>query len=329
MADKTLLLTPESASAEDAAIRRAEEILASGGLVAIPTETVYGLAARADRDDAVARIYAAKGRPSSNPLIIHVANEEDARRWCSAWPAGASDLVRKFWPGPLTIVVPAGSGVSKLALAGGDTVGLRAPAHPVAGALLSACRLPLAAPSANRSTELSPTTAQHVMDSLGGRIDAILDGGACGVGIESTVLDLVSAEPRVLRPGMISPAMIAEVLGREVFSGAIGTDLFVRSPGLQERHYAPRVPLRLISKQEIVRGLPSNAFLVRFGLPIPPGSMGASLPAEPSDAARLLFSTLHDTTEKTTLIVVEDPPPGESWDAIRDRLRRAATPEQK
>ena len=328
MSKKTILLRPSSASESDDAIVQAARILEFGGTVAIPTETVYGLAARADDDDAVARIYQAKGRPSSNPLIVHVPDEAAARAWCSDWPAGASDLARAFWPGPLTIVVPAGGGISKLALAGGNTVGLRAPAHPVAAALLRACALPLAAPSANRSTELSPTTAQHVLDSLDGRIDAILDAGPCSVGIESTVLDLSGADPRVLRPGMISPTMIADVLGRSVAVGPIGTELFARSPGLQERHYAPRVPLVLVLRAEIVRDLPSNAFLVRFGRPIPGGQAGISLPSNPADAARHLFATLHDTTDSTEVIVVEEPPSGEAWDGIRDRLRRAAAPKQ-
>jgi len=324
----TIMLRAQSEPERDEAILRAAEILASGGTVAIPTETVYGLAARADSDEAVARIYEAKGRPSSNPLIVHVLDESSARKWAREWPSGAARLARAYWPGPLTIVVPASEGISKLALAGGDTVGLRAPAHPVAAALLRSCGLPLAAPSANRSTELSPTTAQHVLESLDGRIDAILDAGPCDVGIESTVIDMSCTMPRVLRPGMISPGMIRQVLGEDVTAGDTNSGAIARSPGMQERHYAPQVELSLILRGSVVRDLPSNAFLVRFGDPIPNGQLGACLPLDPAEAARLLFATLHDIPESTRVILVDDPPAGEQWDAIRDRLRRASTPKQ-
>src|SRR5579864_4916197 len=192
------VLTVDPQAPDAAAIAEAAALLRAGGLVAFPTETVYGLAANALSADAVSRIFAAKGRPAGNPVIVHVADAAGARALVDDWPAAAERLAERFWPGPLTLVLPRSRQVPDLVTAGGSTVGVRVPAHPVALALLHACGLPLAAPSANRSTRLSPTRAAHVLGDLGDRIDLLLDGGATPGGLESTVLDLTAAPPRLL-----------------------------------------------------------------------------------------------------------------------------------
>ncbi|MDX2175492.1 MAG: L-threonylcarbamoyladenylate synthase [Candidatus Sumerlaeia bacterium] len=301
------------------AVARAAEVLRGGGLVAIPTETVYGLAVRADSDAAVARLYAAKGRPATNPLIVHVPDLGAAERWAAPMPELAARLAGLFWPGPLTLVVPAAAGLSPRALGGGDTVGLRAPDHPVALALLRECGLPLAAPSANASGRLSPTTAEAVLDTLDGLIDLVLDGGACAVGIESTVLDACCDPPRVLRPGVLTAEQLADALGAPVLgvAGEQGPGP-ARSPGLLTRHYAPSVPL-------VVGGeAGSGDFSVQWG----PGAADAALPLEPRAAAAALFAELRRAERSgARRIVVAEPPPGPEWAGIRDRLRRASAAE--
>jgi len=194
-------------------IEQAAALLRAGRLVAFPTETVYGLGAHALDEAAVRRIFAAKGRPLSSPLIVHVATVAMARELAESWPPEAAALAEKFWPGPLTIIVPKRHTVPDVVTAGHPTVGLRIPSHPTALALLEAARIPVAAPSANRFTELSPTTAEHVRESLGDAVDFILDGGPCTVGIESTVITLVRSRPTILRPGMISQPQIEAVIG--------------------------------------------------------------------------------------------------------------------
>ena len=208
------LLRIDPANPDRATLRVAAVALRHGGLVAFPTETVYGLGAHALDEAAVARIYAAKGRPSYNPLIVHVTDAEAAKALVADWPTNAALLARAFWPGPLTLVLPKRGIVPDAITAGLPSVAVRVPAHPVALALLREARIPIAAPSANRCTELSPTTAAHVVESLGDVVDLIVDGGPTTVGIESTVVDLSGPAPRVLRPGMISAAQIAEVVGR-------------------------------------------------------------------------------------------------------------------
>ncbi|SHF06053.1 translation factor SUA5 [Desulfofundulus australicus DSM 11792] len=229
-------------------IDRAGMILRRGGLVAFPTETVYGLGASALDGRAVRRIFEVKGRPPDNPLIVHVAGREMLRPLVRSWPATAEKLMAAFWPGPLTLVLPAAPGVPREVTAGLDTVGIRMPAHPVALALIASAGIPVAAPSANLSGRPSPTTAGHVLQDLNGRIDAILDAGPAGVGVESTVLDLVADVPVILRPGGITPEELEKVIGKvKVDPGADGGDVSrPRSPGMKYRHYAPRVPLVLV-----------------------------------------------------------------------------------
>src|SRR5947207_69544 len=203
-------------------VTEAVKILRRGGLVAFPTETVYGLGADATNADAVAKIFAAKGRPATNPLIVHVAGADVARRYAADWPVAASHLAQAFWPGPLTLVVPRGATIVSQVTAGGDTVGLRVPAHPLALELLRAFDGPVAAPSANKSNRVSPTAAQHVRDELGDAVDLVLDGGPCTVGIESTVLDLTGERPVILRPGGVQRRKIETILGPvDVFGGSV------------------------------------------------------------------------------------------------------------
>ena len=294
------ILAPTSASLAEAA-----RILRSGGLVAFPTETVYGLGANALDAGAVQRIFDAKGRPASNPLIVHVENEAAARALARRWPEAASRLAAAHWPGPLTLVVEKTGAISDRVTAGGPTVALRVPAHPIALELLRITGLPLAAPSANRSEEISPTTAQHVADSLGPFVDdlIVLDGGPCSVGIESTVVDVTGDEPLVLRPGM---------LGLEVRADT-SCDGPARSPGQSVRHYAPRKPLLLVrADQQPLAARASDGLLV--------------LPVRPEAAAALLYAELRrlDADVSIARIVVVEPPAGPEWDAIRDRLTRAA-----
>ncbi|MBI5154293.1 threonylcarbamoyl-AMP synthase [Candidatus Poribacteria bacterium] len=310
-----------------AGISRAASLLRAGRLVAFPTETVYGLGANALEDDAVRRIFTAKGRPSHNPTIIHVPDAEAARRFAAVWPSEAERLAERFWPGPLTLVVPAAAGLSPAALAGGTTVGLRAPDHPVALELLRECGLPLAAPSANSSGHLSPVEAAHVIEDLGGRIDAVLDGGTCLIGIESTVLDLTAETPTILRPGMVSRAQLETALGRSIRAASVSPpemDEPAKSPGLLERHYAPHVPLRVRPRAE-VESAPSGVARIRIsGKPVP-GHLEWTLPASPEGFAAGLYRTLWACqTSGAREIWLEEPPEGEAWLAVRDRLRRAA-----
>src|SRR5436305_6350992 len=235
---ETRLLSAQSPGDLD----EAASLLRAGGLVAFPTETVYGLGGLALEPLAVRAIYAAKGRAPTNPLIVHVLGEADARPLCARWPIEAQELVTRFWPGPLTLVWPRTDRVPDEVTGGGPTVAVRAPSHPAARQLLSRVGAPLAAPSANRSEHVSPTTARHVLRDLNGRIDAVLDGGRCPVGIESTVLAL-DGEPRLLRSGAISRAQIEELIGPLLDAPAAGG--VVQSPGQHRRHYAPAAMVRL------------------------------------------------------------------------------------
>lgn len=275
-----------------------------GRLVAFPTETVYGLGANALDADAVKRIFEAKGRPYSSPLIVHVASVEAARELAAEWPEAADKLARAFWPGPLTIIVPKSARVPDVVTAGLPSVGLRMPAHPVARALIEAAGVPVAAPSANRFTELSPTTAEHVRESLGERVDLIIDGGPCEVGIESTVISLAGARPRILRPGMISQTRIEEVIGEvEVGGGA-------ESPGQHPKHYSPRTRLILGDSPEEGRG-------ARLDF--------RNMPRDAVAYAERLYGMLHDLDARGyDWISVEMPPDTPEWAGVRDRLTRAA-----
>ncbi|HEX9038642.1 MAG TPA: L-threonylcarbamoyladenylate synthase, partial [Ktedonobacterales bacterium] len=239
-----LRVTPEGEPARR--IARAAGLLRAGELVAFPTETVYGLGADATNAEAVARIFVAKERPRSDPLIVHIPGVEDLASVAREIPPVAWDLARRFWPGPLTLVLPRAPRIPAIVTAGGVTVGVRAPAHPVAQALLRAAGVPVAAPSANRFMRTSPTTAAHVLEDLDGRIACVLDGGPCGVGVESSVLDLTTSPPRLLRPGAVTLEQARELLPETLGPGegaASEAGAISRAPGQMERHYAPRARL--------------------------------------------------------------------------------------
>ena len=326
---ETELLTVVEGRAGDQAIARAAVLLRAGRLVAFPTETVYGLGARALEPEAVRAIFAAKERPSFNPLIVHVASAAEARALVRSWPEEAEALARAFWPGPLTFVLPKAPEVPDEITAGLDAVAVRAPAHPVAQRLLAAVGAPVAAPSANRYTTISPTTAAHVAKSLGGRIDAILDGGATPVGIESTVLDLSGAAPVVLRPGAIGRDEIAAVIGRVGLRGVEHAEGAARpSPGMVKKHYAPDARVALFPPGR----LPMPGAGAKVGVvAIHPRPAGASveawlqLPADPAGYARQLYGALHALEDAgVTDVLLEELPADPAWDGARDRVQRAA-----
>jgi L-threonylcarbamoyladenylate synthase len=316
------------------AIAQAAAMLRGGGLVAFPTETVYGLGANALDVQAVAGIFAAKGRPSHNPLIVHIPDVAEAERLAGDWPEPAQRLAERFWPGPLTLVVPKSRRVPDLVTGGGSTVALRAPAHPVAQALLRATGLPLAAPSANRSSSLSPTRAEHVLTALGGRIPLVLDAGPATGGLESTVLDVTTTPARLLRPGLVTPTEIEAVIGpiaRQV-AATLGQPL--PSPGMLGRHYAPRTPLECTVGDgwlRVRRLLEEGQRVGWLTLGEPPQPLdplrgvALAMPVDPSAYATQLYTALHTLDAAgVARIVVALPPPGEAWLAVRDRLRRAA-----
>lgn len=300
----------------EAAIAEAAALIRAGRPVATPTETVYGLAADATDADAVAGIYAAKGRPSFNPLIVHVPDVEAAARLADV-DAVAARLAARFWPGPLTMVLPAreGSPIARIATAGLMTIALRAPAHRAMRALLAAADRPLAAPSANASGTISPTRAGHVARSLGGRIPLVIDDGATGVGIESTIVAVAPDRLRLLRPGPILPEALAEAAGLPIEGATPG---LIEAPGQMTSHYAPAKPLRLN-----VEGDPGDAYLIGFG---PEESDYAlSQTGDPVEAAARLFDALHaaDLSDRASIAIRSIPDAGLGA-AINDRLRRAA-----
>ena len=316
---------------EDPAIIEAAEILLAGGLVAFPTETVYGLGADGLDPEAVARIYTAKGRPTTSPVILHVADATDARRLVSHWPESAGSLAERFWPGPLTLVLPASEMVPSIVRAGGPTVALRCPAHPVALALIRAAGRPLAAPSANRSQHLSPTRAEHVASSLGEAVDLILDGGPTAAGLESTILDLSGVRPRILRPGPIAPAELAAIIGPvDLWEGAVKAGDTQAAPGMAERHYAPRARLELVAPETGLAASSGRVAYVALGTlpPLPDGVRGILLPLDAEAVGTRLYALLHELDAAgLERIVMELPPEGEAWLAVRDRLRRASAKE--
>ncbi len=305
-------------------VAKAAAVLRAGGLAAFPTETVYGLGADATDDRAVAAIFEAKARPRFNPLIVHVIDAAAAAA-IAEWPDLADRLATRFWPGPLTLVLRrrAQCGISKLVSTGGDTIALRAPAHPLAAALLRACALPIAAPSANRSGRISPTTADHVRQDLGDRVDLILDGGACPVGVESTVLDLTGDRPALLRPGGVASSEIEAVIDAPLAPPAPAAAGNLRSPGRLESHYAPAHPLRLNARDVA----PDEALLAFGPQPLEGAGITANLSrsGDLTEAAANLFSMLHDLDRREIAGIAAMPIPmiglGE---AICDRLRRAA-----
>jgi L-threonylcarbamoyladenylate synthase len=310
-------------------VEKAAAILRTGGLVAFPTETVYGLGADASNPAAVRKIFAAKGRPADHPVIVHIAGTSDLKHWAADVPRAAWLLAEKFWPGPLTMVLKRAAHVSDLITGGQDTVGLRVPSHPVAQQLLKAFGGGIAAPSANRFGRLSPTTAQHVREELGNAVDVVLDGGPCNIGIESTIVDLTHETPAVLRPGRISASQIAEALLAPPGESAVGRP---RVSGSLESHYAPILPLKIVQPEEIENYLRARldtpvAVLARRGRPRDSkATLWQVAPEMPDDYARLFYATLRRLdVSGCRMIVVEAPPALAEWTAIRDRLGRAAT----
>lgn len=316
-----------------AAVERAAAALVAGELVAFPTETVYGLGARADVDAAVARIFAAKGRPAEHPLIVHVAEPGDGIVFASQRPLAARRLIDAFWPGPLTVIVPRALGMAAAAAGGQDTIALRCPVHPVARALLAAARrrgvLGVAAPSANRFGHVSPTRARHVIDEFGDTLP-VLDGGDCEVGIESSIVDCSGPHPVLLRPGVLTRERIEAVLGEPLREPDANSP---RASGTLEAHYAPRARLRLMTGTMLNTALqmlgasPLKLAVYSRTVGLPAGSplRRLAMPAEPERAAHELFAALRELdAEGVDLIWVEEPPAEPAWEGVRDRLRRAA-----
>lgn len=310
----------------------AASLLRAGGLVAFPTETVYGLGADARNAEAVDRIFRAKERPADNPLIVHVESLEQARRYAKAWPDVAERLAAAFWPGPLTLVVPKGLEIPDIVTAGLPAVGLRMPAHPVAHALIRLAGIPIAAPSANPYMSVSPTTAEHVQAGLGDRVDLVVDGGPAAVGIESSVLDLTGETPVLLRPGGVSLEAIQAIAPDARMRGEAATEGPQRSPGLARRHYSPKASLRLFDDRLALLGAipaenPEALALMTLGA-APATILPVRLVEMPRDAASYaarLYATLHELdAQGARTILVEQPPDTPDWRAVRDRLKRAA-----
>ncbi|MBK1707309.1 L-threonylcarbamoyladenylate synthase [Halochromatium glycolicum] len=329
--------SPLNAPADaDARLSEAVDVLSAGGVVAIPTETVYGLGADAENPAAVRHIFAIKGRPANHPLIVHLAGADRVGDWSPQPSAAAMALAERFWPGPLTLVLPRAERVPDAVTGGQDTVALRAPDHPLTLALLERFGGGIAAPSANRFGRISPTTAQHVRDDLGAAVDLVLDGGPCRIGLESTIVALIGPRPQLLRPGAIGPEALSEVIGKPVdppLKHAGASEAAVRTPGALAAHYAPRAPLELI---------PADALTGRLSKLLDHGERPAclglgerpSLPAEipfallPADAAGYgagLYAALRalDAARPDRILLVA-PPAGADWLAVNDRLRRAA-----
>lgn len=335
MSDRPTVVRPiDPAHPDPGLLQEAGDVIRGGGLVAFPTETVYGLGASALDAAAVNRVFAAKGRPATNPLIVHVDGEGMLHTVAAAWPPDAARLAERFWPGPLTLVLPKLPAVPDVATGGGPTVAVRVPAHPVALALIRAAGVPLAAPSANRSAELSPTRAEHVFAGLGGRIDLILDGGPTANGIESTVLSLAGERPVLLRPGPIPVSSLEQVVGPVERRPRKATGGPLPSPGLLPRHYAPRTPLEVHAERgrvfdradELARGGEPVACVVIGG---GGGRTGVvvEMPADPAGYASRLYDVLHELDKRGLgRVLVQLPPEADEWLAVRDRLTRAASP---
>lgn len=330
------------AAATPEAIAQAADLLRAGDLVGLPTETVYGLAADALNPEAARRIFAAKDRPADHPLIVHLPDAEQLPRWASSIPKEAIALARAFWPGPLTMILKRDPGVPDEVTGGQDTVGLRVPAHPVAQALLKAFDSGIAAPSANRFGRISPTTAAHVQQELGERVAMILDGGACEVGIESTIIDLSRSTPEILRPGAITADQIAAVIGRQprvrsdaaqATEPASAEETAPRVSGALAAHYAPRTPLRLVEApalagewaQSLAAGLRVAVLARTLAKPEQGSVHWRQAPLDAAAYAHDLYATLRDLDAAgADLLLVEALPPTAEWRAVRDRLGRAA-----
>lgn len=318
------------------AIARAVQTLAAGELLGLPTETVYGLAADSLRDEAVAKIFATKGRPADHPLIVHVASQAQVPLFASEVPAFAQRLMDAFWPGPLTLILPRQRGVATASAGGQASIGLRCPSHPVAQAVMQACAaqgMPgLSAPSANQFGRVSPTTARHVQAELGDAL-LILDGGECEVGIESTIVDCTRGAPVLLRPGQITRSQIEQVCGQPLQDQAVLAQAAPKASGTLESHYAPRAKVRLMAASEIAQrmqglGVHANNLGVWSRDVLPDAGAGVMWRQQsswPATAAHDLFAVLRDLDARgVQQIWVELPPDTPEWEGVRDRLQRAA-----
>lgn len=326
-----MLTTIEFDAAQAGAIEQAADLLRQGGLVAIPTETVYGLAANACDDAAARKVFEAKQRPIGHPLIVHLADPDRVTQWAATAPRIARQLMDRYWPGPLTLLLPKRAGVSDLVTGGQPGVALRMPAHPVALATIRAAGVELVAPSANPYGRISPTTADHVARGLRGRIDAILDGGECSVGIESTILDLTGEQPAIARPGLIGQAELEQVLGIPLLAQVPSQQAV---PGNVKRHYQPTTPTVGVAGKDFPKALqqlasPAERLGAVWFQHAPPESTVAEaiqLGADPEAYARMLYTALHTLDQAgLTRILVELPPATEPWRAINDRLSRACS----
>jgi L-threonylcarbamoyladenylate synthase len=323
---------------DPAALHEAVQTLQGGGLVAFPTETVYGLGADAGNDQAVAGIFAAKGRPADHPLIVHVPELSAATHFASEMPDYARRLAQAFWPGPLTLILPRREGVADSAAGGQASIGVRCPAHPVAQSLLKACAqasppvLGLAGPSANKFGRVSPTTAAHVQSEFGDAL-LVLDGGPCDVGIESTIVDCTRGRPVLLRPGVLTAEQIESAGGERLALPQEVEQAAPRASGTLESHYAPRAKVRLMDAKALQAGLDvlgeqaagiatwSRVILQTRSSRV----LRRRMPEDAREAARLLFAVLREFDDQgVKLIWVETPPDGIEWDGVRDRLQRAA-----
>ncbi len=303
-------------------IRKAAEILRAGGLVAFPTETVYGLGADASNAGAVARLYATKRRPANHPVIVHFGSGESAFAWAREIPRAARQLAERFWPGPLTLILKRSALAKDFITGGQDTVGLRVPSHPVARGLLEMFQGGIAAPSANRFGLVSPTTAAHVREDLGDDVDLVLEGGPSEVGIESTIVDLSTGAALLLRPGAISRGDLAQLLN--VKEARLSSP---RHSGGLERHYAPRTPARLVSTHDLdkeIEKLKQRVAVLAFSRPDERVDYWLRMPRNPEGYARRLYAALRELdTAGCETILVEAPPDAPEWAAVRDRLQRA------
>jgi len=322
----------------DSSVQAAVARLARGALIGLPTETVYGLAAHADDEAAVARIFGTKGRPADHPLIVHVASPDGVAHYAREVPTFARRLIDAFWPGPLTLILPRREGVARAAAGGQESIGLRCPSHPVARRVLAACAAHepplrgLAAPSANRFGRVSPTTAAHVQEEFGEEM-LVLDGGACEVGIESTIIDCTRGRPVLLRPGVLDPAALAAACGQRILSKEELAAHTPRASGTLSAHYAPKAAVRLMNARELQAGLNvlagdavHVAVYARSPLRLPVRSpLFVRMPGTPAAAAHELFARLRAFDDAgARLIWVESPPEDPAWDGVRDRLQRAA-----
>lgn len=317
------------------AILEAARVIQAGGLVGFPTETVYGLGADASSDSAVAGIFAAKGRPSDHPLIVHVADAAQVTDYASGVPVFAERLIAAFWPGPLTVILPRKPGVAAAAAGGQNSIGLRCPSHPVALAFLKACNTGVAGPSANRFGRVSPTTAKHVIEELGEGL-LVLDGGPCDVGIESSIVDCTRGRPVLLRPGVLTRAQLEQACGQAVLDPddlILNAEAAPRASGTLESHYAPAARVRLMDAKAIQTALDllgadaaNIAIYARTIVRIKSDKVVyRRMPDDALATAQQLFAVLRDFDAKgVKLIWIETPPPDEAWDGVRDRLGRAA-----